>query len=68
MYLVSFLGDELYLILLSKMTISWWCFDCKVLKNENTYGMKNKRKSVETQDLVEGKDTWVFTNTECQID
>ena len=35
---------------------------------ESTYDMKNKRKSVETQDLVEGKESWEFTDTECKID
>ena len=34
----------------------------------STSDMKNKRKSAKTQDLVEGKDTWVFTDTECKID
>jgi hypothetical protein len=29
--------------------------------------MKNKRKSVEIQDLVKGKETWIFTDTECKI-
>ena len=68
MYLVSFLGDELYLILLSKMTISWWCFDWQVLIMVSTSGMKNKSKSVDARDLVEGKETWVFTDTKCKID
>lgn len=30
--------------------------------------MKSKIKSVENQDLVEGKETWVFIDTECKID
>ena len=68
MYLVSFLGDELYLILLSKMTISWWCFDWQVLIMASTSNMKNKRKSVEIQDLVKEKEIWVFIDTECKID
>ena len=36
--------------------------------HKGTFGMKIKRKSVETQDLVEGTETWVFTDTECKID
>ena len=35
---------------------------------ESTFDMKNKRKNSETQDLVEGKETWVFTNTKWKID
>lgn len=35
---------------------------------ESTSGMKNKIKNFETQDLVEGKETWVFTDTKCKID
>ena len=35
---------------------------------ESTAGMKIKRKIAETQDLVEGKETWVFTDIECKID
>ena len=35
---------------------------------ESTSGMKKKRKSSKTQDFVKGKDTWVFTDTECKID
>lgn len=68
MYLVYFVGDELYFILLRKMTISWCCFYWSVIMMESTFGMKNKRNNVESQDLVEGKETWVFTNTECKID
>ena len=63
-----FLGDELYLIFLRKMNISWWFFDWKSLIMSSTFGMKNKKKSVETQDLVEGKETWVFIDIECKID
>jgi hypothetical protein len=35
---------------------------------ESTFGMKNKRKSLETQYLVEGKETWVFTDTKSKTD
>ena len=34
----------------------------------STSGMKNKTKSAKTWDLVEGKETWVFTDTKCKID
>ena len=33
----------------------------------STSSMKNKRKSVETQGLVEGNETWVFIDTEYKI-
>ena len=35
---------------------------------ESTLSMKTKRKSVDTQDLVEGKGTWMFTDTKCKTD
>lgn len=35
---------------------------------ESTSDMNNKRNNVETQDSIEGKETWLFTDTECKID
>ena len=35
--------------------------------NGSNSRMKNKRKSVEIRDLVEGNETWVFIDTECKI-
>ena len=34
---------------------------------EITSDIKNKGKSIETQDLVEGKETWVFIDVKCNI-
>ena len=35
---------------------------------ESASGVKNKRKNIETQNAVEGNETWMFMDTKCRID